>query len=187
MTKTRLARRMPVLAGIAFALLHAAVACAAPAQSGAAAPAPLKFGDIFKMPVGPKGLEPTDAALALAGKRVRLVGYAVEQEGGASTLLLSPLPLMIGDEDEGLADDVPPTAVAVHSASKRALPKVSGLVEVTGVLEFGARQDAATGRITAIHIAAEPKAVKPLRTPRAAAAKPAAPPAKAGPSLTVEP
>ena len=187
MIMTRLVRRVPALAGIAVALLYAVAAGAAPASKDAATPAPLKFGEIFKMPVGPKGLEPTDATRALDGKRVRLVGYVVAQEGDSPTLLLSPLPLMVGDEDEGLADDVPPTAVTVHPASKKALPKVSGLVEVVGVLALGGRQDAATGRVTSIHITAEPKAVKPLRTPRAAAAKPAAAAVKAGPSLTVEP
>lgn len=185
MIKTRLARRLPAFAGIAFALLYAAAAVAGPApKRGAEAPAPLKFGDIFKMPVGPKGLELTDATRSLEGKRVRLVGYAVVQEGTSPTLLLSPLPLMVGDEDEGLADDVPPTAVAVRSASKRALPKASGLVEVVGVLEFGARQDAVSGRVSAIHIVAEPQAVKPVRTPKAKRAEGAT---KAGPSFAVEP
>ena len=187
MIKTRLARRLPAFAGIACALLTAAAAVAAPApKRGAEAPAPLKFSDIFKMPVGPKGLEVTDATRALDGKRVRLVGYVVEQEGGAPTLLLSPLPLMVGDEDEGLADDVPPTAVAVRSASKQSLPEAKGLVEVVGVLELGARQDAVSGRVSSIHIVAEPKAVKAVRTPRAPA-KSAQGAAKAGPSLAVEP
>lgn len=164
MIKTLLTRRLAAFAGMVLALSGNAFAASAP--KGAEAPAPLKFADIFKMPVGPRGLELTDATRALDGKRVRVVGYVVAQETATPTLLLSPLPLSVGDDDEHLADDVPPSAIAVRSATKRALPKANGLVEVTGVLELDALQDA-SGRISAIHIVADPKSVKPLRTPRA--------------------
>ena len=66
----------------------------------------LKFHDIFKTPVGDKGLEPSATLLALAGKRVRMVGYMVRQQPEPKgTFLLSPLAAEISDEDEPLADD----------------------------------------------------------------------------------
>ncbi|HJU39855.1 MAG TPA: hypothetical protein VJ724_09805 [Tahibacter sp.] len=161
MTQFRLARRLPALAAVVLVPLVLA-ACATNAPKLAAnAPVTLKFGEIFKMPVGPKGLEPTDATLALDGKRVRVVGYAVAQPPGAA-LILSPLPVAVGDDDEGLADDVPPTAVAVHSATARALPDATGLVEVVGTLGLGTRQDPVSGRVSSIHVVADPKSVKSL-------------------------
>ena len=161
MIKFRLARRLTALAAVVLApLVLAACATSAP-KLAAGAPATLKFGEIFKMPVGPLGLEPTDATRALDGKRVRVVGYAVAQPPGAA-LILSPLPVAVGDDDEGLADDVPPSAVAVRSATARTLPDATGLVEVVGTLELGARQDPVSGRVSSIHVVADPKSVKSL-------------------------
>ena len=187
MTYARSARRPTLFACVAFALLHVASANAAPAaKKPAEAPATLKFSEIFKQPIGPKGLEPTDAVRALDGRRVRIVGYVVEQENAASGMILSPLPVLLGDEDEGLADDLPPTAISVIPASKKPLPKVAGLVEVTGTLALGAHEDAATGRVMSLRLVAEPRAVKPLRLPKAAESPKPAAPARAGKSPHVE-
>ena len=40
----------------------------------------LKFADFYKMPVGPRGLEPTERMLALDGKKVRLSGFFVFED-----------------------------------------------------------------------------------------------------------
>ena len=111
----------------------------------------LKFRDVFKMPVGPKGLEPTQKLLALDGKRVRIIGYMVQQESvPKGTFLLSPLPALISDEDESLADDLPATAIQIElpQAPALAVPQLTGLLQLTGTLRVGMRVYAATGRAT---------------------------------------
>ena len=75
----------------------------------------LKFFEFFKMPIGPRGLQPTEKLVGLDGKRVRILGYMAKQEQSAAGMfLLTPLPVSMGDEDEGLADDLPPSTVFVH-------------------------------------------------------------------------
>ena len=101
----------------------------------------LKFGDMFKRPVGPAGLETTERLRSLEGKRVRIVGHmATAEEATPGLLILSPLPISLGDEDEKLVDDLPPSAVFVHLSAAHqgvALPNFGGLLQLTGTLELG--------------------------------------------------
>src|SRR5262245_11529790 len=74
----------------------------------------LKFHEFFTMPVGPRGLEPTEKLLSLNGQRVRVVGYMAQQEAPVAGLFhLTPLPVALGEEDESLADSLPPSTVFV--------------------------------------------------------------------------
>ena len=127
----------------------------------------LKFRDVFKLPVGPKGLEPTDKLLALDGKRVRIVGYMVRQSPAPKgTFLFSPLPVSLGDEDEGLADDLPPATLRIDLGAKTtdlAVPMLSGLLQFTGTLHVGMRVDPATGRSTSAQLALDDAPVRALR------------------------
>jgi len=115
------------------------------AVQGPIAPDPavpdLRFRDIFRTPVGPLGLVPGERLLALAGQRVRMVGYAVRwPDAPPGLMILSPLPVSIGDEDESFADDLPVSAVHVHlsgPAAQRVLPAFSGLMVLTGRLQVG--------------------------------------------------
>jgi len=143
--------------------------------TGALAPATsvrdLKFRELFRLPVGPRGLELAPGAQALAGQRVRMVGYMANQDAGTGapgTFILAPLPVLLGDEDEAQADDLPPTAVHVHmppSHSARSLPHVAGLLVVTGTLELGSRAEA-DGRRSAIRIIqSEPDLLPPPGLP----------------------
>ena len=94
---------------------------------------------MFQLPVGEAGLEPTQKMLQLNGDRVRIVGYMVDQEQMRS-FILAPLPLKLGEEDESLADDLPPTVVFVHLSSHQGtepLRHIPGLLELTGVLDVG--------------------------------------------------
>lgn len=157
----------------AAASAHGSVAAAyAPAVAvrGELPPPPkgvseIKFGEFFRMPVGPQGLEPTEKLKALNGKVVRLVGYMVkEDEASASArLILSPLPVELGDQDESLSDDLPPSAVFVHltGADERALPYLPGLLKLTGTLEIGAR-DEADGRVSSIRLRLDAKTSKQI-------------------------
>lgn len=97
----------------------------------------LKFRDMYTMPVGPRGLVPTPRLRELDGRRVRLIGYMVQQETAtAGTFLLAPMPLKLGDEDESLADDLPPSVVLVRvsGAAARVIPARNGLIQLIGVL-----------------------------------------------------
>ena len=114
----------------------------------------LKFRELYRMPLGPRGLELSERARALNGKRVRMVGYMVEQEitprGG---FILSPLPVMIGDEDESLADDLPPSVVFVHLDEAFASPLsfMPGLLHFTGTFSVGPREEA-DGRVSSLRL-----------------------------------
>ena len=122
-----------------------------PAPAGVA---DLKFREIYRMPIGPRGLELTERARALDGQRVRMVGYMVEQELPArGGFILSPLPTLIGDEDESLADDLPPSVVFVHlaGASESQLAFMPGLLHFTGTLRVGPREEA-NGRISSLRL-----------------------------------
>lgn len=124
--------------------------------------AELRFRDIFKLPVGPRGLEPTEKLRSLDGKRVRIVGYMIAQETPvAGSFMLSPLPVMAGDEDESLADDIPPSALFVVLPRGRStvVPALPGLVKLTGTLRVGAEEIPGSGRVAAarLELDAEPE------------------------------
>lgn len=116
-------------------------------QAKAAAPgaSELKFADFFRRPVGPRGLEPGPRLLALAGQPVHIVGYmAAASLPMAGRMVLAPVPVELGDEDEHLADDLPPQAVFVHlsgRAALRPLPHYTGLLALTGTLDLGPREE----------------------------------------------
>ena len=128
----------------------------------------LKFGEMFKMPVGPKGLEPSDKLSSLSGQRVRMVGYVANaEEPTPGLLILSPLPVVLGDEDEKLVDDLPPTAVFVHLSqayAKQATPNFSGLLQLTGRLEVGAKEEA-DGHVSATRLVLDDATSRLLVTP----------------------
>ncbi len=127
----------------------------------------LKFRDLFKLPVGPRGLEPTEKLLALEGKRVRIVGYMVRQSPAPKGMfLLSPLPTVLGDEDESLADDLPPTtlAVSLDKSGELVLPMLPGLLQITGTLHVGMHADPATGRSSPAAIVLDESSQRALRT-----------------------
>ncbi len=156
---------------IRFALIVGALlspmpfACAAPSVATKAPPAlavskqlgappagvaDLKFRDLFKLPVGPKGLEPTDKLAGLDGKRVRIVGYMVQQEPPlAGSFILSPLPVVAGDADDSFADDIPASAIFVvlPKSADTVVPPLAGLIQLTGTLRVGAREMPGAGRV----------------------------------------
>lgn len=131
------------------------LAVSKPLDAPASGVTELKFRDLFKLPVGPKGLEPTKALRRLDGKRVRLVGYMVQQRTPlAGGFLLSPLPVAAGDEDESLADDIPASAIFVslpHGAAAT-VPSLPGLLAITGTLRLGTREIPAAERVVAVRI-----------------------------------
>jgi hypothetical protein len=125
----------------------------------------LKFAEFFRLPVGPRGLEPSARLLALNGQPVRLVGYmARESAPTAGRLILTPLPVTLGDEDEPLADDLPPSVAYVHFSGQAAaapLPHLGGLLRLQGRLSVGPRTEA-DGHVSMVRLLLDEPASKPL-------------------------
>jgi hypothetical protein len=130
--------------------------------------ADLKFRDIFKLPVGPRGLEPSDRLLALDGQPVRLVGYMVRQPLAVpGSFILAPLPVALGDEDESFADDLPASVVYVHLARESQLAVVGhtpGLLALVGTLRLGSQAEA-DGRRSAVRLQLDAEPSRQLVSP----------------------
>ena len=122
--------------------------------------ADLKFRDFFAMPIGPKGLAPSARLLGLEGQRVRVVGYMARQDVPSSGIvILAPLPVTLGDEDESFSDDLPAAALYVHLAESersQGLPWMPGLLSFTGVLQLGAMSEV-DGRMSFVRLQLDPE------------------------------
>jgi hypothetical protein len=139
----------------------------------------LGMREIYKRPVGPQGLEPTEKLLSLNHERVRLQGYLVqEEEPLAGLFLLTPVPVALSELADGPADDLPATTLFVHldgDYARRFLPYRPGLWSVVGRLELGGL-DEANGRRSYVRLLIEgPAAIRDPsgRTPELALAAPA--------------
>ena len=117
----------------------------------------LKFNEIFNMPVGPRGMEPSAKLLALNNKQVRIVGYMAKQETPTPGLfIMTPLAVNMGDEDDKFSDDMPANSVFVHVDNSEALVHyVPGLISVIGVLSVG-NVNEPDGRISYVQIKLNP-------------------------------
>ncbi|MGC4060983.1 MAG: hypothetical protein QM749_09080 [Aquabacterium sp.] len=150
-----------------IALPPAAVAVTGPLGTAPAGVTDLKFQDMFKTPIGPKGLEPSERLLSLHGRQVRLVGFmATQEESRPGGLILTPMPVNLGDEDESLSDDLPGNAVFVHLSGKyadKAVPNLQGLLHLTGTLSVGAFEEA-DGHVSAIRLELDDKTSRLLTT-----------------------
>lgn len=120
----------------------------------------LRFQDIHTRPFGPRGLELSEKATRLDGRRVRIVGYMLNQSPPAEDgLFLSPVPATVGAQDEGLADDVPASALFVRlpdSALARAkrhwVPYLPGPLVFEGTLRLHRHVDPVGGRAVDIQL-----------------------------------
>ncbi|MEZ0316453.1 MAG: hypothetical protein ACAH10_06135 [Methylophilaceae bacterium] len=134
-----------------------------PLQVTGQLPAPLagvsdiKFNELFKMPVGPRGMEPSEKLLSLDQKPVRIVGYMAKQETPTPGMfIVSPLPVNMGDEDDKFADDMPANSIFVHLDNPDALISyIPGLIHLTGVLSLGNAHEP-DGRISYVRIKLDP-------------------------------
>lgn len=140
----------------------------------------LKFADFFKMPVGPRGLELTERAQALDGKRVRIVGLQVREQLGTCSdcsklqrpgmkprpawvdhivpgrLMVSPVPSTINMAHYGLSDDLPPQTLYVNVPEffGEPVPFTPGLLLLTGKLSVGNKTEP-DGRISVLRLELE--------------------------------
>jgi hypothetical protein len=116
-----------------------------PGDAGAV-PAEIAFRDFYRMPVGPRGLEPTEKLLGLDGRRVRIEGYVVQEEDSLPGLfLMTPTPVALAERADGPADYLPGAAVFVDlradHAGQKYLAYRPGLWTVVGTLELGGREE----------------------------------------------
>ena len=119
--------------------------------------AELKFSEFFVSPMGDRGLTLTKKLRGLDGKRVRLLGYMVQEEKPTpGVFILSPYPAQIHDHDNALADALSPSVVhvSVPTGRDQPVPHSSRLLLLTGTLSVGNRTEA-SGRISLVRLAAD--------------------------------
>ena len=118
--------------------------------------ADLTFQDMFIRPIGPRGAAYTPKLFELAGKRVRLQGFMVRRATYTpGRCILTQAPTTLHEREMGLADDLPITATWVDMPGGRGgLGHIGGLIEITGVLSLGPRQES-DGRVSHVRIAAD--------------------------------
>ena len=127
-----------------------------------AAPDELTFRDFFTQPVGPRGLEPTTRLLALHGHTVRLRGFAAHwTDPPAGLVLLAPVPVQLGDEDESFADDLPAATVYVHLSDQAVVdvPAHRGQIALVGQLDVGPKSEA-DGRVSFVRLLLDARATQ---------------------------
>ena len=128
----------------------------------------LKFSEFFVSPVGERGLVLTDKLRGLDGRRVRLLGYMVQEEKPTpGVFILSPYPAQIHDHDNALADGLPPSVVhvSVPTGRDQPVPHSPRLLLLTGTLSVGNRTESSS-RISLVRLAADsPEVVAKKGTP----------------------
>lgn len=114
----------------------------------------LRFAEFFISPVGPRGLQATEKLNRLNGRRVRIIGFMVEQARQIpGVLMLAPFALATHEGEYGLCDDLPPATVFVTAPKYRdsAVPFTPGPLALTGTLDLGAREEA-DGRVSHVRL-----------------------------------
>jgi hypothetical protein len=119
----------------------------------------LAFQDLFKSPIGPKGMEFSAKALALSGQRVALRGYMVKTDlAQKGRFLLAPQSLEVNEDDDGPANDLPVNTVLVKldpSQENLIMVHQDGLLRLEGKLEIG-RQENSRGEVSWIRLLSTP-------------------------------
>lgn len=122
--------------------------------------AELKFADFYRLPVGSRGLEYTDRLVSLSGKKVRVLGYMVRQSKPVPrTLLLSPVPMTLHEDEYGFCDDLPPQILHVLTPETEPpdVPFTPGVLLLIGRLDIGPRQEP-DGRVSHVRLFLDPPA-----------------------------
>ena len=144
----------------------------------------LEFSEFFSPVIGDRGLEVTDKLRALAGQRVRLVGFMVRQSlPTPGVLLLAPQPIQVDEVEYGACDDLPPQVVRVFVPLPAGIqvPLTPGPLLLTGTIEVG-QQPEPDGRNSFIRLRLD----TPDLTPHVAA-RPVASAATASPQISSQP
>ncbi|MBV8503900.1 MAG: hypothetical protein JO006_19540 [Paucibacter sp.] len=119
----------------------------------------LRFDELIRKPVGPRGLEFSDKLLGAQGRQVRIAGYMVREETPrAGSFRLAPQPV---GEDDDESSDLPASTFTVlldPAQSQRFVLNPKGLITIEGRLEVG-RQEAPDGRVSWLRLQLAPDAL----------------------------
>ena len=123
----------------------------------------LQFKDFYRVPSGPKGLEISASLVQASGQTARLTGYMVHQEKPTpGRFMLTPRPVQMSEHADGEADDLPASWVMVYldpSQKDFAVPYTRGLLEITGTLSVGRREES-DSRVSWIRLQLAPEATR---------------------------
>lgn len=177
-------RRVATMEELAAALSKEQQKNVAPAASIQLPPLPegvteLKFDEFYKMPVGPRGLEPTEKLLSLHGKRVRILGFMGNiRLRNNRQMIFAPVPLKAQPLEYGMADDVPAAHILAKVPGNPAepLPYTPGPMLLTGVLSVGAKSF--DGENAFVRLLVDVPAQAPAPSPAASGSPQAASPAR---------
>jgi len=126
----------------------------------------LGFRDFFKLPIGPRGLEPTATLLRLREQRVRVQGYMVKEEEPVPGLfMLTPTPVVLAERADGPADYLPAATLFVHLTGDNEQTIIGyrpGLWTLSGLLRLGAQHEP-NGRVSYVRLLLD--ALQSVRTP----------------------
>jgi hypothetical protein len=126
----------------------------------------LGLRDFFKLPIGPRGLEPTDKLLRLRDQRVRVQGYIVKEEEPLPGLfMLTPTPVAMAELADGPADYLPAATLFVHLTGEEAQKIIGyrpGVWTLSGILHLGAQHEP-NGRVSYVRLIIDD--VQSLRAP----------------------
>jgi len=151
MVPIALAVVLSIAAAAAPGPLAAALAASGPGSAPQGEVPALLLAELVES--GPAGLGPSAKARALAGRRVRLVGFMAHmEEPQVGAFWLAPHPVEC-DEGGAGTGDLPPEAVrvVVRSRPAEAVEHLEGPIAVTGVLEVGNQADSG-GRVSAFRL-----------------------------------
>jgi hypothetical protein len=141
----------------------------APPQSQAKPPIALSFSQFFRMPIGSRGLELSDALLSAHGQQISINGYMVAQEQPrAGQFFFTPRPVRMSEHADGEADDLPPGTLSVMLSGPqrdRMLVHRDGRIQLTGTLSIGRFEDA-SGRVSWAQLTLPESALEALSSPQ---------------------
>lgn len=115
---------------------------------------PLAMTGIFKTPAGPQGLEYSEAAQSLAGKKVWVSGHMVRHAHADPRLFLfAPAPMVLNQAEFGISDDFPPFGLHVITSppAGKAANFFRGEMLLLGTLELGPHTEV-DGRVSHVRL-----------------------------------
>jgi hypothetical protein len=133
--------------------VDAAVARVATAQE-LAAYATLELGEILVKPAGPKGLEFTEKAKSMSGKKIQVNGFMVRYPHPDPKLFVfSSTPMVLNFQEYRLADSLPPEAIHVITdvPEGKAFSFYRDEMILLGIIEYGPRTEL-DGRVSHLRL-----------------------------------
>lgn len=119
-----------------------------------AAYATLELGEIFIKPAGPKGLEFTEKAKSLSGRKIQVKGFMVRYPHPDPKLFVfNSTPMVLNFQEYRLADSLPPEAIHVITEvpEGKAFSYYRDEMILLGTIEYGPRTEM-DGRVSHLRL-----------------------------------